>query len=80
MQVHNKTHCHSFALNAYLLHKVPETIDERAINREENLNLYQKTENVNLVINAAKSIGCHIVNVDAQDILEGLTYFSLKSL
>ena len=35
-----------------------DAIDERAINIKENLNVYQKTENQNLVLNAAKAIGC----------------------
>lgn len=49
----------------------PDTIDERAINSKETLNVYQKTENINLALNAAKSIGCQVVNIGAQDIIEG---------
>eukprot|EP01041_Mallomonas_annulata_P003796 gene3796-7544_t len=46
---------------------VPDTIDERAINKAtpaKPLNVYQKTENLNLALNAARGIGC-------QDLLEG---------
>ncbi|CAK4116900.1 unnamed protein product [Aphanomyces euteiches] len=50
---------------------VPETIDMRAVNIKAKLNLYEKTENLNLVINAAKSIGCSIVNIGTSDLLEG---------
>lgn len=49
----------------------PDTIDERAINKKEDMNVYQKTENVNLALNAAKSIGCQVVNIGANDIIEG---------
>jgi len=50
---------------------VPDTIDERAINTKEMMNVYQKTENINLALNAAKSIGCQVVNIGAQDLIEG---------
>mmetsp|Transcript_113 Transcript_113/g.206 ORF Transcript_113/g.206 Transcript_113/m.206 type:complete len:631 (+) Transcript_113:113-2005(+) len=50
---------------------VPDTIDERALNKKESLNVYQKTENVNLALNAAKGIGCQVVNIGAQDLIEG---------
>ncbi|KAG7375668.1 phospholipid scramblase 1 [Phytophthora pseudosyringae] len=53
---------------------VPETIDERALNfvkRSKELNVYQKTENQNLCINAAKSIGCSVVNIGPDDLIEG---------
>lgn len=48
-----------------------DTIDERALNTKGTLNIYQRTENLNLALNAAKSIGCQIVNIGSQDILEG---------
>lgn len=48
-----------------------DAIDERAINIKENLNVYQKTENQNLVLNAAKAIGCQVINIGAQDLIEG---------
>ncbi|RLN95678.1 hypothetical protein BBJ28_00006491 [Nothophytophthora sp. Chile5] len=53
---------------------VPETIDERAVNfikKAKQLNVYQKTENQNLCINAAKSIGCSVVNIGPDDLIEG---------
>ena len=50
---------------------VPDTIDVRALNRKAKLNVYTKTENLNLALNAAKSIGCQVVNIGAQDLIEG---------
>src|SRR3546814_13284821 len=49
---------------------VAETIDERALNTRENMNVYQKTENQNLAINAAKAIGCQVTNIGAADLIE----------
>jgi len=49
---------------------VPDTVDERALNTRSNMNIYQKTENNNLAINAAKSIGCQITNIGPQDLSE----------
>ncbi|CAE7649151.1 FIM3, partial [Symbiodinium microadriaticum] len=50
---------------------VPDTIDERALNKRDSLNVYQKTENNNLAVNAAKTIGCQVINIGAQDLIEG---------
>ncbi len=50
---------------------VNDTIDDRAINKKESMNVYQKTENLNLALNAAKSIGCQVINIGAGDIIEG---------
>lgn len=52
---------------------VPETIDSRAINNTTTkaLNVYEMTENLNLCINAAKSIGCSVVNIGPVDLIEG---------
>ena len=48
-----------------------DAIDERAMNLQSALNVYQKTENQNLALNAAKAIGCQVVNIGAQDLIEG---------
>lgn len=53
---------------------VPETIDERAVNipkAGKSLNIYQITENQNLVIGAAKAIGCVVVNIGPDDLING---------
>lgn len=49
---------------------VPETIDERAINMSK-LNAFKIQENLTLCINSAKAIGCNIVNLGGQDIVDG---------
>jgi len=53
---------------------VPDTIDERVLNRPgkkiKQLNAFHMTENNNIVIESAKGIGCSVVNIGAQDIIE----------
>jgi plastin-1 len=49
----------------------PGAIDHKSLNRKENLNVFQKTENLNLALAAATNLGCHVVNIGAQDIIEG---------
>ncbi|XP_078483473.1 plastin-3-like [Ciona intestinalis] len=47
----------------------PDTIDERTINKK-NLNIYREQENINLALNSASAIGCNIVNIGAEDIVQ----------
>ncbi|KAF2457454.1 putative actin-bundling protein Sac6 [Lineolata rhizophorae] len=53
---------------------VPDTIDERVLNRPggkiKNLNAFHMTENNNIVIESAKGIGCSVVNIGSGDIIE----------
>ena len=53
---------------------VPDTIDERVLNRVgkkiKTLNAFHMTENNNIVINSAKGIGCSVVNIGSGDIIE----------
>eukprot|EP01035_Chromulina_nebulosa_P021439 gene21439-27770_t len=49
---------------------VGDTIDERAINKKDGMNIYHKTENLNLALNAARSIGCQVINIGAQDFID----------
>lgn len=53
---------------------VPDTIDERVLNRAgkkiKTLNAFHMTENNNIVINSAKGIGCSVVNIGSGDIIE----------
>jgi len=53
---------------------VPDTIDERVLNKAGNkikqLNAFHMTENNNIVINSAKGIGCSVVNIGSGDIIE----------
>merc|ERR1711953_58495 len=57
----------------------PETIDERAINKTK-LSVYRKQENLNLAINSASAIGCTVVNIGAQDLLESRQHLILGLL
>ncbi|KAL9104695.1 MAG: hypothetical protein Q9163_000373 [Psora crenata] len=53
---------------------VPDTIDERVLNRPgkkiKSLNAFHMSENNNIVINSAKGIGCSVVNIGSGDIIE----------
>ena len=53
---------------------VPDTIDERVLNRPgkkiKTLNTFHMTENNNIVINSAKGIGCSVVNIGSGDIID----------
>ncbi|KAK9351133.1 calponin homology domain-containing protein [Lipomyces doorenjongii] len=59
---------------------VPDTIDERVLNKAKgnrSLNNFTMTENANIVINSAKAIGCVVVNVHAEDIIDGREHLIL---
>ncbi|KAL1311519.1 hypothetical protein AAFC00_001641 [Neodothiora populina] len=60
---------------------VPDTIDERVMNRPgkkiKTLNNFHKTENNNIVIESAKGIGCSVVNIGSGDIMEGREHLIL---
>ncbi|KAM4702355.1 LOW QUALITY PROTEIN: plastin-2 [Discoglossus pictus] len=49
---------------------VADTIDERAINKKK-LTPFTIQENLNLALNSASAIGCHVVNIGAEDLKEG---------
>lgn len=55
---------------------VPDTIDERVLNKGK-LNAFQMTENNNVVVNSAKAIGCSVVNIGSQDLIEGREHLVL---
>ena len=58
---------------------VPNTVDERAINKGK-LNVFTMQENQTLALNSASSIGCNIINIGAQDIMEGRPHLILGLL
>ncbi|XP_058483723.1 plastin-3 [Solea solea] len=58
---------------------VPDTIDERTINKKK-LSRFTKQENLNLALNSASAIGCHVVNIDAFDLMEGKPHLVLGLL
>ncbi|KAK7841593.1 fimbrin-5 [Quercus suber] len=56
---------------------VPGTIDERAINTKKVLNPWERNENHTLCLNSAKAIGCTVVNIGTQDLIEGRPHLLL---
>ncbi|GAB4849713.1 fimbrin [Ancistrocladus abbreviatus] len=56
---------------------VPGTIDERAINKKRILNPWERNENHTLCLNSAKAIGCTVVNIGTQDLVEGRPHLVL---
>jgi plastin-1 len=55
---------------------VADTIDERALNfpKKKPLSTFQINENLNLVVQAAKAIGCVTTNVGAGELSDGAKY------
>lgn len=66
-----------FLSSKMINHAVSRTIDERVLNRSPSMNTFQMTENNNLVIQSAKAIGCSVVNIGSQDIIEGREHLVL---
>lgn len=60
-------------------HSVPDTIDERTINKTK-LTPFTIQENLNLALNSASAIGCQVVNIGAQDLKEGKPHLVLGLL
>ncbi|KAG7692539.1 hypothetical protein KL930_004477 [Ogataea haglerorum] len=59
---------------------VPDTIDTRVLNipkKGKKLNNFTMLENANIVLNSAKAIGCVVVNVHSEDIIEGKEHLIL---
>ncbi|KAL0914783.1 hypothetical protein M5K25_015162 [Dendrobium thyrsiflorum] len=56
---------------------VPGTIDERAINTKKVMNPWERNENHTLCLNSAKAIGCTVVNIGTQDLVEGRPHLVL---
>uniref|UniRef100_M1B3A2 Fimbrin n=1 Tax=Solanum tuberosum TaxID=4113 RepID=M1B3A2_SOLTU len=59
---------------------VSGTIDERAINTKKVLNPWERNENHTLCLNSAKAIGCTVVNIGTQDLIEAREVEELMSL
>ncbi|CAA2935337.1 fimbrin-1-like isoform X1 [Olea europaea var. sylvestris] len=55
----------------------PGTIDERAINTKRVLNPWERNENHTLCLNSAKAIGCTVINIGTQDLVEGRPHLVL---
>lgn len=75
--------CCLFFFSKVINHSCPDTIDERAINKEtskSNLTVYKKLENLTLALVSSQSIGCNIVNIDAHDLAKGKPHLVLGLL
>ncbi|VAI57927.1 unnamed protein product [Triticum turgidum subsp. durum] len=59
---------------------VPGTIDERAINTKKEPNPWERNENHTLCLNSAKAIGCTVVNIGTQDLIEARPHLVLGLL
>eukprot|EP00917_Polyrhabdina_sp_WS-2016_P009934 GHVP01021800.1.p1 GENE.GHVP01021800.1~~GHVP01021800.1.p1 ORF type:complete len:525 (-),score=117.80 GHVP01021800.1:48-1622(-) len=55
-------------------------LDVRALNTNKILNKFQMIENNNLAINSAKALGCHVVNIGSNDLIEGTEHLVLGLL
>ena len=67
---------HAIQFSKLINDAVPDTIDERVINKGK-LNVYKIGENQTLVLNSAKSIGCNVVNIGGQDLIDGTEHLVL---
>ena len=64
-----------------LINKAQEgTIDERVINKKDNLNIFQQVENLNLAISAAKSIGLNCIGLSYDSIMDGKNFIMVLGL
>jgi hypothetical protein len=45
-------------------------VDEKKINKGANMSYQKKIENLQTAINAAQSLGCNIVSIHAEDIMD----------
>ena len=68
-------HTRSKLINA----SVSSTIDERAINKGK-LNTFTIHENQTLALNSASAIGCNIINIGPQDIMDARPHLILGLL
>lgn len=67
-------------LSSLINDSVPDTIDTRVLNLPKNgkpLNNFKLLENANIVLNSAKAIGCIVVNVHSEDIIDSKEHLIL---
>jgi len=48
---------------------VPTTIDERVINKKDDMNDLDKEDNINLAISSSKAIGCQLNDVNTSTVI-----------
>jgi hypothetical protein len=73
MNTEDETLFHVFD-NGVLMCKIlmlldPDCIDSRAINRQQNMNVYHVQENIKMAIAAAKSMGIKLIGIDPKDFI-----------
>jgi hypothetical protein len=44
-------------------------IDEKKINKTAGMSVYKKKDNIEAAIKAAEALGCHMINLRADDIM-----------
>merc|ERR1712117_470296 len=59
---------------------VPDTIDERVVNKGPKMSVFKKHENLTVAINSAQAIGCTVVNMDSHSMMEGTEHLVLGLL
>ena len=59
---------------------VPNTVDERALNKKDKLSVYLILENQTLVLNSAAAIGCNIINIGPDDLSAGKSHLIMGLL
>jgi hypothetical protein len=65
------TRCQDGLLLADLIHEVaPGAMNLKVLSTKKNMNLFQKHENNGHVLNAAKEIGCQVVNIGSDDLTD----------
>jgi hypothetical protein len=73
--------CFYLSFNSKLINfSVPNTIDERSINKGKNASVYQKLENLELALRSAEAIGCHVINIRPKDIIDAKEHLILGLL
>jgi len=60
-------------------HSCPDTVDERVMDMKPN-SVYKRHENLTLALASAQSIGCNLVNIDANDLIKGTPHLVLGLL
>ena len=68
--------------NGILLCKIllvidPGCLDERALNKMSNMNVYQVKENLNMGIAAAKGLGIKLIGIDSNDFINKIPHMML---
>lgn len=64
-------------------HSVPNTVDERALNIPKpgaHLSVFEMLENQKIVINSCVAIGCKVVNIRTDDLVDGVPHLCLGLL